>query len=384
MDAIVVFPPLFPRFPCADWFYAKLASFRVLRAQVAMKKPRRSFGNCLSLFTGIPMIRRPNRCAAGMSALCRAHRPIRHGDGRLRALAVAGALTSALVNIHRANAQEMEPRAFSVSPVGTNFLIGGYARSTGGVSTDASLPITNVEAVIDSGLLGYQRTFPLAGRVASAALVVPYVSGDVRGDVEEQGRRVSRTGLGDLRLRFTANLVGGEALTPAQFAQRIPTTTLGASLTIVAPTGQYDPAHLVNISSHRWAFKPEVGLSQPIGNWFMDASAGVWLFTDNRDFFRGNVRSQDPLWTFELHGGYNFSPGLWLAADATYYTGGETSMNGTGKRDRQANTRYGVTLSVPVADGVSVKLAWANSLITRFGGRFQTIGLTLQYRWSDP
>ena len=111
---------------------------------------------------------------------------------------------------------------------------------------------------------------------------------------------------------------------------------------------------------------------------------GLWLFTDNTDFARGNMRSQDPLWTFELHGGYNFRPGLWLAADATYYTGGETSVNGIGKRDLQANARYGVTLSVPIVHGVSVKLAWANSLITRFGGSFQTVGLTLQYRWLDP
>jgi len=168
------------------------------------------------------------------------------------------ALVGALANIPLANAQEMEPRAFSVSPIGTNFLVGGYTRSTGGVSTDPSLPITNVEAVISSGILGYQRTFSLAGRTASAALLVPYVNGDVSGDVEEQSRRVSRTGLGDVRLRFTANLVGGPALTPAQFTQRTPTATLGASLTVVAPTGQYNPAHLINISSHRWAFKPEM------------------------------------------------------------------------------------------------------------------------------
>ena len=307
----------------------------------------------------------------------------RRGRGIVSA-AVAITMAGAVSGAHRAGAQEMEPRAFSVSPVGTNFLVAGYSRSTGGVSTDPSLPLTNVEAVITSGILGYQRSFSLAGRAASAALLVPFINGDVRGNLEDQSRQVSRNGLGDVRLRFTANLAGGPALTPAEFAQRTPTTTLGASLTIVAPTGQYNPAYLINISSHRWAFKPEVGLSQPFGNWFADASTGVWLFTDNPDFFRGNRRSQDPLWTFEVHGGYNFRPGLWLAADATYYTGGETSLNGTAKHDLQANSRYGLTLSVPILDGVSAKLAWSKSLITRVGGRFQTVGLTLQYRWFDP
>ncbi len=298
----------------------------------------------------------------------------------LVAIAIAGVVSAA----HRAGAQEMEPRAFSISPIGTNYLIAGYSRSTGSVSTDPSLPLSNVEAVITSGILGYQRTFGLAGRTASAALLVPFLNGDVRGDLEDQSRQVSRNGLGDLRMRFTANLLGGPALTPAEFARRAPTTTVGASLTIVAPTGQYNPAYLINLSSNRWAFKPEFGLAQPFGNWFADASTGVWLFTDNPNFFRGNRRSQDPLWAFELHGGYNFSPGLWLAADATYYRGGETSLNGDAKHDLQANSRYGLTLSVPILDGVSTKLTWSNSLITRVGGRFQTVGLTLQYRWFDP
>ena len=32
--------------------------------------------------------------------------------------------------------------------------------------------------------------------------------------------------------------------------------TLGVSLTVLMPTGQYDPARLINIGSHRFSFKP--------------------------------------------------------------------------------------------------------------------------------
>jgi outer membrane putative beta-barrel porin/alpha-amylase len=90
------------------------------------------------------------------------------------------------------------------------------------------------------------------------------------------------------------------------------------SLTAVAPTGDYNPQHLINISSHRWSFKP-IGISQPIGNWFTDAAAGVWLFTDNANFFGGHVRGEKPLWSIQAHGGYNFRPGLWLAVDTTHF-----------------------------------------------------------------
>jgi len=35
----------------------------------------------------------------------------------------------------------------------------------------------------------------------------------------------------------------------------------GASLSVVAPTGQYVDSRFVNIGMNRWAFKPEVGLT---------------------------------------------------------------------------------------------------------------------------
>jgi len=180
------------------------------------------------------------------------------------------------------------------------------------------------------------------------------------------------------------NLLGGPALTREAFAIRTPTTTLGASFSVVAPFGQYDASRLINIGSNRWAFKPEVGLSQPIGNVFLEACTGVWLFTDNTDFFGGKRRGQDPLWTFQLHGGYTFRPALWLAGNATYYTGGQTRVNGVAKQDRQANSRYGLTLSVPLWKNVSAKLAWSTGFTTRTGGDFDTFAVAVQYLWFDP
>ena len=184
-----------------------------------------------------------------------------------------------------------------------------------------------------------------------------------------------------MRFRVAANLLGDPALTPEEFARRNPSTILGVSLSVVAPTGQYVPSRLINIGSNRWSFKPEIGLSQPFGNWFVEGAVGVWLFTNNADFFGGRQRSQDPLFAFQWHGGYNFLPGLWIAADFTYFAGGQTSVNGVNDHDLQDNTRYGITLSVPLARQWSAKLAWSRGLTTRVGGDFQTFSLALQYRW---
>ena len=90
--------------------------------------------------------------------------------------------------------------------------------------------------------------------------------------------------------------------------KRTPRTTLGASLSISAPTGQYDPDKLINIGTNRWAFKPEIGLTIPHGPWMFDVFAGVWLFSANPDFFGGVHREQDPMPTLQGHVSYTFRP----------------------------------------------------------------------------
>jgi hypothetical protein len=280
-----------------------------------------------------------------------------------------------------ARAQDLEPRAYSPNPTGANFVLVGYGRSTGDVVFDPSVPITNVSAHVNQGALFYGRTFGLFGRAASAAVQLPYVWGTVEGDVGEDRRSVYRSGLADLRLRLTANLVGGPALAPREFAARAPRTTLGASLVVVAPTGQYDPAKLINVGTNRWAVKPELGLSHPAGRWFLELYGGAWVFGDNHDFYGGSLREQDPLLALQGHVSYVFRPRLWLAGDATFYTGGTTTVDGVRKADLQRNSRFGVTLAVPVKRRSSLKLSWARGLTTRVGGDFDTLAVGYQFLW---
>ena len=152
------------------------------------------------------------------------------------------------------------------------------------------------------------------GHQASAVLAVPYIWGDISGNVFEEARSVTRSGVGDIKLRLAVNLIGGEALTPKEFMKRTPRTTLGASLSISAPTGQYDPDKLINIGTNRWAFKPEIGLTIPHGRWMFDVFAGVWLFSANPDFFGGVHREQDPMPTLQGHVSYTFRPQLLAGA----------------------------------------------------------------------
>ncbi len=208
-------------------------------------------------------------------------------------------LSVLLIASSRLCAQELEPRSYSPNPIGTHFVVLAAGESSGGVSVDPSLPIDNVSGTIDALVAGYGQTFRLFGRVASVALVVPYVDAEITGDVAEVTRSATRTGFGDLRLRFALGLLGSPALTPREFAQRTPRPALGASVVVVAPTGEYFPDKLINIGANRWSFKPEIGVTWPLGKWDFELSSGVWLFGNNDDFFGGVVREQDPLTTVQ-------------------------------------------------------------------------------------
>jgi hypothetical protein len=281
-----------------------------------------------------------------------------------------------------ATSQELEPRSYSAAPVDSNFAVGAASNSTGKVPLDPSLPLSDVRPAIDIVTFSFTHTFRLGGRTASWAVSVPYLGGHVSAVASGQPQSFSRFGFADFRGRFGVSLLG-QALTATEFARRRPSTTLGVSLTVIAPTGTYDRTQLINTGSNRWTIKPEVGLEQPLGKWFADLSAGRWIFGDNTGYFGGQVLRQAPLDIFQFHTGYTFRQSQWLALDANYYSGGATSVNGATAIDSLANSRYGLTFSQPVGPGLSAKASWSRWLSGRFSQRFSTVAVALQYLWFD-
>jgi len=276
-------------------------------------------------------------------------------------------------------AQELEPRAYSPSPVGTTFIVVSATRSIGGVFTDTSAPVTDVNATVDLLGLGFGRTFGIAGKQALLLALAPIAWGHASGEVGEDRHEVDRRGLADARLKFSMILAGGPARTRQQFAGAPRRTILGASVVVAPPTGQYEPTHLVNIGAHRWAFKPEVGVSYPSGRWTIDGYAGVWLFTGNETYYPGtNVRTQDPILALQGHVSRMIGRRAWLAGNATWYRGGTSSINGIAKADLQQNTRVGVTWSQPLGTRQSIKFAYSAGATTRIGADFRTFTVAWQ------
>lgn len=129
------------------------------------------------------------------------HRACRPSLGKVHSLRLA--VIAALLHVTVvARAQELEPRAYSISPRGTNFLILGFTRFTGDVSFDPDLPIEDATSTLHTMALGYVYTTGVAGRSASVGLVVPYVWGSVQGLVNGSFQQAHRSGLADPAVRF--------------------------------------------------------------------------------------------------------------------------------------------------------------------------------------
>ena len=138
---------------------------------------------------------------------------------------------------------------------------------------------------------------------------------------------------------------------------------------------------MLNIGANRWSFKPEIGISHALERWTLEGAAAVTLFTDNDDFLVDSTREQDAIYSFQAHAIYTFGSGLWGALNATYYTGGESEVDGVGKNDRQRHWRGGATLTMPVDRRNSIKLYANRGVSSRTGSDFDLFGIAWQYRW---
>jgi len=265
--------------------------------------------------------------------------------------------------------------------VGVNFLIGGYAYTRGGIAFDSALPISDPKLHTSNGVIGYARALDLWGKSGKFDVIVPYTW--LSGTAEHLGQTVERKvdGFADPRFRLSVNFIGAPALDLKEFRAYHQDLIVGASLQVSVPAGQYDPSKLVNIGSNRWWFKPELGLSKAIGNWTLELTGAVTLYTDNHDFFGGHTRAQDPLYSTQAHAIYSFPRGVWGSLDVTYYTGGRTTIDGERNFDLQQNWRLGGTLALPVDVHNSVKLYASSGVSSRTGNDFDLVGIAWQYRW---
>jgi hypothetical protein len=283
-------------------------------------------------------------------------------------------------------AQTMAPRAYVITPVGGNAITLSWSFFNGGVDLNGTIPITGATGTYYIPALSYYHSFSLFGRSANITGLLPYGVGTFQGSVLGAHQQAYRSGLLDANLRFSVNLIGGPAMSARDFVKWKQKVLLGASLTVSAPTGQYDPRHLVNWGLNRWAIKPELGYSQRWGNWVLDGYAGVWFYTTNDAFYsipNPQPQTEKPIGVFEGHLSYDFKKQrCWVSLDGVFWFGGTTGLNDIPNPEtRQTSQRIGGTAAIPVGKHQTIKMSYSNGTYVRYGGNYQSVSVAWQYSW---
>jgi hypothetical protein len=291
--------------------------------------------------------------------------------------------------LHVCCGQSLTPRAYVVAPIHSNAVTLQYSLQDGNVVFDTTLPITGSQGRIGTESETIFHTLNFFGRSSNFTVGLPYAIGHFQADVSGTEVKVYRSGLAPVVFRFSVNLYGAPAMTPGEYQKWKQKTLIGVSMIVLPPTGQYDPARLINIGENRWAFKPEVGLSRRWGSWILDTYGAAWFFTPNDNYFSNapgsvgpNRQTEEPMGAIEAHLSYNLKPQLWVSLDGNYWYGGKTSLNGVPTPTTlQANSRIGTTAAIPISKHQAIKCSYSRGTYVRFGGNYQTVSVAWQYSW---
>ena len=266
-------------------------------------------------------------------------------------------------------AQEIEARTYSNAPIGINFLSAGIVQAKSG-SYQLTSEVMSLTHILD-----------VAGQSGKITLVLPYGRLNKSSSVGGSSLNASAEGLSDPVIKASVNLYGAPALTLDQFKDYQQDVIIGVSVAASAPWGKYNDEQIINVGANRWFVQPGIGISKAIGPWRLELAGAGIFYTSNTDFMGGNTLSQNPVYTRQGHAIYYFENTAWISVDATYFTGGQSYLNGNPISGSQENWRYGSTFSYPVNKHNSIRLSASTGAYSRTNNSYDLYGISWQYRF---
>jgi hypothetical protein len=292
------------------------------------------------------------------------------------------AMALALISAASATAQELTPRAYWPAPKGTRVMTVGMSYVDGDLVPDPSLPFTGLDSTISTFVLGYLQTIDLFGRSANVVFEAPFSDGTTTAVIPEMGTlERSYRGVGDVAATLSINLSGAPSMSREDFAalRQNPRPILGASIKVVAPTGDYDSDRVINVGANRWAARAELGYINALTpRLLLEVKAGAWVFDDNDDFL-GQRRSQAPIYSLQANLIRRFAPGFWLSLDASAYRGGRSEIGDVLLNDLQRDSRIGASLVFPVLKRNALRISLVRGSLNDSDESFNIVSVALQH-----
>jgi hypothetical protein len=282
-------------------------------------------------------------------------------------------------------AQAFEPRFLSEIPIKSNIFIGSYAYSKGDILLDNASPVQDLESSLNTIVVGYARSFKLFNKLAKFDAIIPYAFADFNGLLNGEAASTSRKGFGDPLFRLSVIIIGVDPLEIRDFIKHKPKKfKFGVGLRITPPLGQYDNTKLINLGTNRWTFKIGVGASYTfLKKIILEGQIKTWFFTQNNEFFDGQVIRQSPLISAQLHLTYIFKPGIWISGSLGQINSGITYIDGVEQEKINKNTRFGATFSYRVNKKNALKIAFTNGIPNRFAIDYTSLILAYTFLWFD-
>lgn len=282
------------------------------------------------------------------------------------------------------------PRFYWKSLAGANAVPVIYQSISGNVNPlDPAFLVTS-DADIDADLVtvGFAKLLPLFERTATIALLAPM--GRMSSSVNVGGltTRESAKGVGDPTLELAYNLIGPKALMNIPDMLRYePKFSLDVVADFMLPVGEYDNKQSLNIGQNRWYGRVGLPVIFQIGSWVpgkrttLEVLPWVWWFGDNNDYL-GETLSTDPMFQLEGHLTRDLTETLWASLDATWRTGGKSTLAGQ-DLDSMNTLGVGFTLGYQVTDNLGLTLGYMTTVNDSSPGdiKMDRFLISLTYGW---
>jgi hypothetical protein len=227
---------------------------------------------------------------------------------------------------------------------------------TPGASLDATM-----------ALAGYAHTFSLLDRSAMAAIIVPM--GRISGEVTVAGKTYneSANGFGDPMLEFDINVIGPPAQKNIPDALRYePGFSVDLLADLALPIGDYDSSQPLNLGQNRWYGRLGAPIIWQFGPWVpgqrttLEFLPAVWLFGTN-DNYVGQTLETDPMFQLDVHLTRDFTEHAWVALDASWYSGGQSTINGV-QGKKLNNLGLGLTFGYTINDNLNLTFGYKSTV----------------------
>ena len=276
--------------------------------------------------------------------------------------------------------QDIEPRRWNPLPLKTNVLAAAYVNTSGDIIFDPLLQAEDVTVKVNTIIVSYIRPFKIGKKLARFDVVLPFSSATWNGLLNGEPARVNRNGFSDTRVRLSMNLAGAPAGTGKQIQEyntKHPVnTTVGISLAVTLPLGQYFEEKLINLGQNQFVFTPQIGLVHNWKKWSYELTGSVSFFSKNANFSSGQDKRLDPVFALQTHLIKTFKPRYWGSVSLAYGLGGKSVVNRQPNNDERGDIQYGLAFGFPLIKNQSLKVFYIHSETTKdVGSNLNILGL---------